>query len=272
MLKLILNQNQIYDFGICSFSDISKLIECRAKLRIPQNPKSVITCIFPYYNGEYENRNLSKYAIVPDYHIVIGDILNAVCIKLKKIYPNNEFVYFVDNSPIPEIEVAVKSGLGFKGKNNLLITKKYGSFVFIGEIVTDKHYEKSEPSYENCLNCGLCIKKCPDNCLSLNKNDFSKCLSHITQLKKTLDDNQIELMVKNNTAWGCDICQDVCPHNKNIQKTHIKQFQSGVYPTLTYDIINEHMDSRAYGYKGAKTLKRNLDILNGVYQNQNLGD
>jgi epoxyqueuosine reductase QueG len=127
-------------FGICPFEKVKdNLIECRAKSRLPENPETVIVACFPYLlnDSAYKNRNISKYAVVTDYHEVAVARLRKAAEKLKSIYPDNSFAVFADNSPIPEVRAACAAGLGVRGLNSLLITEKYGSYVFIGEIVTD---------------------------------------------------------------------------------------------------------------------------------------
>ena len=97
-------------FGFCSFDAIrDKLIDCRAKSRIPGNAMTVITLLFPYYLGEeaYEKINVSRYAAVSDYHTVANKYLSLICEKLKEEYPGNQFVFFADNSPAPEVFAAV---------------------------------------------------------------------------------------------------------------------------------------------------------------------
>lgn len=249
-------------WGICSFDKIkSGLIECRAKSRLPENAKSVIVACFPYLldKSEYKNLNISKYAVVADYHEVALNRLNTACEKLKMLYPEHEFAAFADNSPVPEVRAACLAGLGVRGLNSLLITEKYGSFVFIGEIVTDLSLECADTAEKNCIMCGKCKKSCPASAISEKWVDQSKCLSAITQKKGVLSAEEEKLMKECGCVWGCDICQDVCPMNKNAAATEIKEFLSA---PVSHIGSGCSLEGRAYEWRGRKVIERNIAIHN----------
>lgn len=246
--------------GVCDFEKIGTLIECRAKSRIPHNAKRVIVYLFPYYLGEdfYKSSNISKYAVPEDYHQIAGEYLKRIAEQLKAEFPDNEFQCFCDNSPVCEVEAAVLCGLGVKGKNGLLINEKYGSFCFIGEIVTDAQFPCSLPEDRTCLSCGLCEKKCPGKALAEYKVDVSRCVSHITQRKGELSEEQKKIISDSGCAWGCDICQDVCPMNKNVEISPIKEFfdtAKSVYES------GDDITRRAFNWRGEAVIERNLKIL-----------
>lgn len=243
-------------YGFCPFGLIAdRLIDCRGKGRLPENPKTVICCLFPYFLGKdkYEGADISKYAVVPDYHNVVTDILSEICQKLKKEYPEEEFVPFTDNSPVPEVQASLLAGLGVRGKNGLLINEDYGSYVFIGEIVTTKDYGSTGKEIRDCLNCGLCEKCCPAASIA----DKSNCFSHLNQQKQELSENTKKLIRETGCAWGCDICQDVCPLNRNIKINPLPPFLQGVRAKAD----PENLTDRAYGWRGKKVIERNLEIL-----------
>ena len=124
-------------YGFCDFEPFrDKLINCRAKGRLPEKAKSIIVMLFPYYLGkdEYKDINISRYAVVTDYHLAINRAVENGLHELREAYPDEQFVFFTDNSPIPEVQAAMDAGLGVKGKNRLLINKEYGSWFFISEI------------------------------------------------------------------------------------------------------------------------------------------
>lgn len=247
-------------FGFCSFGILKdKLIDCRAKSRIPENTKTVITLLFPYYLGEaaYERLNVSRYAAVSDYHTVANKYLNEICIKLKEKYPENEFVFFADNSPIPEVFAAAKSGLGMIGKNGLFINEKYGSWVFIGEILTDLEIPTEDREIRTCPDCGKCKNACPTGVLKEEKFDPDKCLSHITQKKGEIPEEYRQMMKELGCAWGCDECQKACPFNVNAEKTTIREFIENFRPFVTEDIP---IEGKAFAWRGEKVIKRNLEI------------
>lgn len=247
-------------FGFCRYNSISDyLIECRAKSRLPENPETVIVCLFPYNLGDdkYEGSDISKYAVVPDYHKVISGILEKACSELKKAYPDEEFVCFTDNSPVPEVRAAVNAGLGVRGRNSLLINSEYGSWVFIGEIVTTKKYPYIEATEKECFNCGKCIESCPTHSVTEDGINILTCLSDITQRKGELNAEQEALIRKTGCIWGCDICQNTCPMNKKVKINPLPEFKTGA--RLRADA--ENLSDRAYAWRGKKTIERNIRIL-----------
>ncbi len=249
-------------WGVCRFDDIKdRLIECRAKNRLPENARSILVACFPYLLDEenYNCSNVSKYAVVTDYHDVAINRLQKACDELKKLYPQNVFAPFADNSPIPEVRAATLASLGVRGRNSLLITKDYGSYVFLGEIVTDLEIPANNSDINVCISCGKCITACPAQAISQNGVDGAKCLSAITQKKGELTEKEKELMLSCGCAWGCDICQDICPMNKNAAKTAIEEFLSSPIPLLTDETT---LEGRAYAWRGKKVVERNLSIIN----------
>lgn len=247
-------------WGICPFEKIKdSLIECRAKSRLPENAKSVIAACFPYLlpDSEYTELNVSKYAAVTDYHKVALSRLEKAVQLLKEQFPEHEFCAFADNSPIPEVRAACFAGLGVRGANSLLITEKYGSYVFIGEIVTTLELDSEEHEEKLCIKCGRCIKACPSGAIKENGFDRSICLSEITQKKGELSEEEIRLMKECGCVWGCDICQDICPMNKNAAVTEIEEFLSSSVPHVSEGCS---LEERAYEWRGRKVIERNLII------------
>ncbi len=249
-------------YGFCDFEPFrDKLINCRAKGRLPEKARSIIVMLFPYYLGEekYEGCNISRYAVVTDYHLAINRATENGLHKLREAYPDEQFVFFTDNSPIPEVQAAMDAGLGVKGKNRLLINKEYGSWFFISEIVTTMDLPAAEKKETECLNCGKCIAACPTHALSEDGLQKELCLSDITQRKGELTPEQEKLIKQTGCAWGCDICQTVCPMNRNVKIDPAKVFLDGIETTARTDNISD----RAYAWRGEKVIKRNLDIING---------
>ena len=248
-------------FGFCPFDKVKdSLIKCRALNNIPENAKTVIVMLFPYNLGDeaYEGSDISRYAVVPDYHDVIGQLLTETAQKLQSTYPDEDFVAFTDNSPIPEVKAAMLAGLGVKGLNGLFINKEFGSWVFIGEIVTTKDYNYTDISEKFCIKCRKCISACPTNAISETGIDTTRCLSFITQKKGELAPEQAQLIKDSGCAWGCDVCQNVCPMNNGAKAEPLEIFKKGAE-------INARTDSdisdRAYAWRGETVIKRNLEIL-----------
>jgi epoxyqueuosine reductase QueG len=219
------------------------------------------------YLTEQVTRNISAYAVSRDYHLYFKELFAGVIALLKSEFPEYRFEGFTDHSPIDEINAAALSGLGIIGTNGLLITKKYSSFVFVGEIVTNAEIDYKKHDIVLCENCGLCLHACPTGC------DKSGCLSAVTQKKGELTKDEAELIVSHRIAWGCDLCQKVCPHTKKAIESgsiysDLPFFKQKRTPYLTYDIINEMSEDefkeRAYSWRGKPTLLRNLSLLENL--------
>lgn len=249
-------------YGFSAFSEVrDSLIPCRAKSRIPENAKTVISILFPYYLGEeaYENSNVSRYAVSEDYHNITGKIINEIKESLSDAFPGNTFEAFVDNSPLPEVRCAVNAGLGVMGINNLFISPVYGSWVFLGEIVTDREFPLSEKKSCLCVGCMECKTACPVGAITGKEIIKEKCLSFLSQKKGELDEETKRLIEKTGCAWGCDICQKVCPYNKNAQISPIKEFIETAVPFVTKET---EIENRAFSWRGKAVIDRNLNILN----------
>ena len=252
---------RVKKFGFCNFTSVNdSLITCRAISRIPQNAQGIITVLFPYFLGEdkYADASVSRYACVEDYHIVALKILSELCDKLRSEFVGEEFEPFVDNSPIPEVYAAALSGLGRVGKNGLLLNDEYGTWVFIGEIVTTLSLEDS-CAVQKCENCGLCERNCPTGAIKGGKVDKSKCLSDITQRKGELSEEHRMLIKRSGCAWGCDVCQLVCPHNGDVKITDIDEFICSFSPIADVD----NLENKAYGWRGRAVIERNIKIIDG---------
>ena len=229
-------------------------------------PKSVICFLVPYYTQEGDN--VSKYAVSRDYHLFMKQIFERLSIAFKREFPENEVHGFADHSPIYELEAAAKCGLGFVGENGLIINEKHSSFVFVGDVFTDIDAKSlgytSAEEIKRCIKCGKCKEVCPTEALL----DYSKpCLSAITQKKGVLSEQELSLMIKNNTVWGCDICQNVCPYTeaaikKGTIQTPIKFFYEDRIHKLSSEILDnmsdEEFNTRAYAWRKRDTIRRNL--------------
>lgn len=184
---------------------------------------SIVVCLFPYYTGEDEEANISRYARIPDYHNVAK---NKLC-RIAEFIKNQcgaRCECFADTGVLHDRYLAYLTGLGFFGINSCLINDKYGSYFFIGYIVTDAELTADTPQAKTCAMCKKCIDACPGKAISGDGYvDVKKCVSYITQIKKTTEE-QIKILKKQSSVYGCDRCQEVCPHNVNIPKTPIAEF------------------------------------------------
>ena len=235
---------------------------------------NVITMLFPYRSKEAP-KNLSVYASVKDYHLFVDELSNKLDEYVKEKYPQGRFKLFADHSPIDEVHATCISGLGFIGDNGLLITEKYSSFVFLGECITDLspaelglEYAPSTDVTE-CLHCGACARACPSGCIKkagdvCDFNPKTLCLSAVTQKKGELDESEIDAMIKHNTVWGCDICQNVCPYTKKAEYTPINFFKQDVILSLDSatleSMVDEEFKQRPFAWRGRGVVMRNVKI------------
>ncbi len=245
------------DAGICEFHTIADhLLPCRAAKRLPENPKSVVMMIFPYRFPDSPGRNLSRYACVPDYHLVAGRVLEQAAARCEEQFPGYQFVPFVDNSPIPEVKAAALSGLGVIGQNGLLVHPTFGSFVFLGELITDMPLTPTGDAARYCYGCGNCAAACPGGCLP--GHDRSLCVSAISQKKGELTEEETRLLQKGGLVWGCDKCQESCPLNRD---AIIRPHPCFTDYTPRFDPEHPDWDSRAYGWRGKAVPERNARLL-----------
>ena len=250
-------------YAVLPYSDCEE-INPQIMTREDFMPRSVILYLLPYYTGE--TVNISRYAASLDYHLALSECAGGLIDALKTHSPDVNAKGYGDHSPIDEVGAALAAGLGLAGDNGLIINEKYGSYVFIGDVVTDIPPEKLGAvlprPIARCHHCGACKRACPTEILSGEGND---CLSAITQRKGELTDTEITLMRKHNTAWGCDMCQSSCPYNRAPKITPIEFFHRERIPELTRELLDS-MDKqafmrRAFAWRGRKTVERNLDVL-----------
>ncbi len=209
---------------------------------------AIICFAMPIKRGQ---KIMASYAMEKDYHIVLRETLNIIAESLGL----TKYDIAVDTSPISDKVCAVTSGLGFMGKHSIIITSK-GSYVMLGEIITDVHLEASERKVRDCGNCTLCARACPVDAIG---DVYHKCIAGLLQRKVEID---FEIAEKIETIYGCDICQDVCPYNKKIET-----YQSNTYENIDiFDIMKsskkEFMKYSEYAFYwlGHNIMKRNIII------------
>jgi len=191
--------------------------------------KSVITLLINYFPKDKQNDGtpkISKYAYGKDYHEVIREKLNKLIELIKINVGEIHGRGFVDSAPVLERTWAQRSGLGWVGKNGNLINKENGSFFFIATLITDLDLEADEPyAKDYCGSCTRCIDACPTDAILPGKIvDGSKCISYFTiELKDMLIPTEMKGKFEN-WAFGCDICQDVCPWNRFSKPTNEIEF------------------------------------------------
>lgn len=230
-------------------------------------PRSVILFLLPYYTGKTEN--ISAYAASLDYHIAMREVGERLKVYLLESFPEAKMKIFGDHSPIAERHAALIGGLGIAGDSGLLINEKYGTYTFIGDMITDIPSDLLGAALPreiiSCTHCGACKRACPTGIL---RGEGSDCLSAITQKKGELSDEEKSLMIKYNTAWGCDICQTACPYNRDPQKTPLEFFYKDRLTSLDHESVasmsKEEFKRRAFAWRGRNTVLRNIDILDNA--------
>ena len=181
--------------------------------------KSVITVLKNYYPSEEQNTSapkVAKYAWGQDYHDVIRQQLRELLVTIQTKIGQINGRGFVDSAPVLERTWALKSGLGWIGKNGNLINQKNGSFFFIATLVVDIELNYDDPiAKDYCGTCTKCIDHCPTDAIQENKViNGSKCISYFTiELKDALIPSSMKDQFEN-WMFGCDICQDICPWNR----------------------------------------------------------
>ena len=231
-------------------------------------PKSAIVCLFPYYVEHKDPSNLSRYTWAKDYHLVINEYLKKLIEKLQIMNTDAQFSIHCDTSPLADRYMAYLAGLGFYGKNNCFISPKWGSYVVIGTILTTLELDPDTPLTQSCMGCNRCITACLGQCLGHDEFKFDTCKSYLTQKKGELTLEEEHIIAKTPLVFGCDVCQEVCPHNKDIPTTPIPEFQS-VEPYIDIDeldsLTNKEFKAkyghRAFSWRGKKILMRNQEII-----------
>lgn len=220
-LKCRLKENKVCEF---EETDVSLRTNTRSVMK---DCKSIIACIFPYFDGyavanKFTYGNICSSSAGIDYHTTVKKKLEEFAEKIKK-YREFSYKVCVDSSYLLDKEICKNAGLGYIGKNSLLINKKYGSFVFLGYILTDIEFSDGDiDSYtadklplDSCGECKACINNCPNNALSMDgRMNVKKCISYLTQTKEYIP---VEYRRKMSCQiYGCDVCQLICPKNKAI--------------------------------------------------------
>jgi len=185
-----------------------------------ENARSVIVVLQNYHTRKEQSDPfapiVSKYAFGRDYHKLMRKKLQNLFASLKEISGSASGRVFVDSAPVLERALGRLAGVGWIGKNSMLLTRKFGSFFFIGSVITDVEFEYDSPINEYCGDCTKCIDACPTGAIVAGKIvDSNKCISYQTIENKT---DSIPGSMKTqfmNRVFGCDICQDVCPWNHN---------------------------------------------------------
>jgi len=260
------------------FSGTMQWMTSRQEIRVDiqkflPGAKSIICVAHNYYSPFQHSHKkgygkISRYACGDDYHKIMKKKLKMYLREIKKLDNNLEGKICVDTAPLMEKLWAEQAGLGWQGKHTNLITRDYGSWVFLGEIVIDKELIYDKPIEDFCGNCQSCIDACPTNAIvEPYVLDAQKCISYLTieYWDKPIDKDLRKKM--NNWIFGCDICQDVCPWNK-FKKNSSENCYWPRENTLEFDLVTlGKLNENSYKKKfknspvlrpGLKNFKRNV--------------
>jgi epoxyqueuosine reductase len=238
--------------------------------------KSVITLLMNYFPAQQQPQDsprIAKYAFGEDYHNVIRARLKLLLEKMRSSIGDIDGRGFVDSAPVLERSWAVRSGLGWIGKNGNLLNRQAGSFFFIATLIVDIQLEYDAPfAGDFCGTCRRCIDACPTAAISPEKVvDGSKCISYFTiELKEQLIPDDMKGKFEH-WLFGCDTCQDVCPWNRWSTPTleraftplpEILNFRTSDWEQLTEEKFREIFRHSAIKRTHWAGLRRNLRFLN----------
>lgn len=247
--------------------DITSLVE---------GAKSVIVAGLRYYSNdlpdESDNYFVSRYARVKDYHIVMEEKLNRVIKVIKKEMPGSECRAFCDSAPVTEKAWAIRAGLGWRGRNSLVLNKDIGSFFFLGEIVTSAELLfDNASSRDRCGECTLCVDTCPTGAICSDRTiDARRCISYLTaEYEGEIPDEfrgKTERII-----FGCDRCQEVCPWNKKathftdaelVPENNLMRLRRSDWLSMTSEDFKKYFKTSPIKRTGYKMIRRNIDFVN----------
>lgn len=272
MIRHILENFNIDSFSFVPASSLETANE-RLRASLPDGG-NVIFMLIPYYRGDC-NGKISAYGAVFDYHGYAKMLTESVCEYIREHY-EEAALGFCDHSPFAECEGAALAGLGIIGDNSLLITEKYSSYVFICEVYTTLSPEAlaaegvplGAMTIGRCEGCGECKKACPAGIA--DERERTRCISSLTQKKGELSEEEISLIKKGESIWGCDRCQAACPHTKKALK------EGTIYSPIPYFTDSyiegdpgeaiEGMDEKTFSlypfaWRKRATITRNIRLL-----------
>lgn len=244
--------------------------------KLVEGSKSVISLMYNYFPDKeqiQDSYKISKYAYGQDYHHIIKNKLKQFVRFINDEIGEVDSRIFVDSAPVLDRAWAKKSGLGWIGKNSMLINPKNGSFFFLAEIILDLELDYDNEIKDFCGTCTACIDACPTEAiLPNNVVDGSKCISYFTiELKDEVIPNEVKGKF-DDWIFGCDICQDVCPWNR-FSKPHdeplfnpnekLLNYSKTEWEEITEEVYQEIFKKSAVKRTKYNGLKRNIDFVGG---------
>jgi epoxyqueuosine reductase len=295
---IIKQKAQELGFSACGIAPVRKLVEEQQRLKdylennyhgamgymenhfdkrldptlLVPGAKSIVMVLLNYFPTQLQTGNVpivSKYAYGKDYHLVIKEKLNQLLQFIQSEIAPAEGRVFTDSAPVLERAWAVQAGLGWIGKNGLLLNKELGSFFFIGELIIDLELEYDTPfQKEYCGKCTQCLDDCPTRALIKPYIlDARCCISYLTiELKDEIPEDFKPHLI--NRVFGCDTCQDVCPWNRKPKPHSIKEFipdssflnmNEIEWKQLDHETFNRVFNNSAVKRAGFEKLKINIE-------------
>ena len=268
----------------CKHGEMHFLSRWKDKRKDPQllfrRAKSAICVGLNYYSTSViTNQNIdgskgkgvfSIYSRGRDYHTVMGEMLSMLSSKLEGIFPSIKTLSCVDTKPVSDRTLAVLSGIAWLGKNSNVISPEFGSWIFLGSLLTDLELEADTPLQSKCGDCTICIDSCPpgaieEGCII----DAGKCISYLTVEKRGEIAGKTQTTIGIN-VYGCDTCQFVCPYNDVAQESAIFPADE-VNPLIDMELVDlmgiedgvfkEYTRDSAISRCGAKGIRRNAKLV-----------
>ena len=257
-IRRIFADEGIFNVGMIP---IDECVVINARI-LPPQAKSAVLFTIPYRSfTKPATDGFSEYARIYDYHKYASSLYERIIPSIISATGANASG-FCDHSPINEKLAAAKCGLGIIGRNSLFIDKKYGSFVFLGSVMSEAVCTEPTHETEFCHDCGRCAEACPAKAIGERGIDPKICLSAISQRKTKTEEEKASLR-KNRIVWGCDICQSVCPYNENAEVSPIPYFAETrikhIDKPFVESLSDEEFNKYAFSYKGRKIVLDNVD-------------
>lgn len=241
--------------------------------KLVDGAKSVIVCAVSYRNAVGDGypadaeAKIASYACAPDYHVTIKNMLHSLLREIKARYPAVAGRAFVDSAPLSEKQLAADAGLGWIGRQSLLVTPEYGTFVLLGElVVTEDADAYDSPLSDGCGECRRCVEACPANALLATRSvDASKCISCATV--EALHRTAAAAGDLHGWIFGCDECQSCCPYNRRAPHHRLPAFDPVFDPRemtadnwlqMSDEEFAERFSSTPLARSGLDALKKNL--------------